>query len=88
MTTTKTLTAQADVMFHGDGYNHWFDKSLNFVVCSNGAFGGNGEHTALDATVCGQLWEFLFTYEKYDSDGRCLGMYPGETPAATPTPSQ
>ena len=79
--------AQANVMFHGDGYSRWFDNALSVVVCSSGALGASVEHTPLDATVCGHIWEYVLTEEQYDVEGRCLELYPGEKPADTPTPS-
>ncbi len=75
-------------MFHGDGFSRWFDKSVSMIVCANGALGANVEHTPLDATICGHMWEYILTQEKYDSEERCLPLYPGENPADTPTPSQ
>ena len=30
------------------GYNRWFDKSLQFIVTSNGQAGMNGEHSMMD----------------------------------------
>lgn len=80
------MTAQARVMFHGDGYNRWFDR-LTYIVCSNGALGANVEHTCLDATICGQLWEYVFSEEKYDAQGYCVELYPGEQPVDTSTPT-
>ncbi len=75
------------LLFHGDGFSRWFDKSMSCCVCPNGVLGANAEHSPLDATVCGQIWENILSSEKYD-EGRCVLAYPGETPADTPTPSE
>ncbi len=88
MPTIQDLTAQARTMFHGDGFSRWFDKSISVMICANGCLGANVEHAPLDATVGGQIWEYILTHEQYDSDGGCLELYPGETPTDTPTPSQ
>lgn len=76
------------MLFHGDGYNRWFDKAVSLIVTPNGVLGANVEHTPLDATVCGQMWEYVLTEERYDADGRCVEMCPGEKPMDTPNPTQ
>ena len=74
-------------MFHGDGYSRWFDKIVTVVVCSNGCLGANVEHSSLDATVCGHLWEYVLVNEQYDAHGHCVELYPGEQPVDTPPPT-
>lgn len=32
----KSFDSFAACMLHGSGFNRWFDKSFNLVVCSNG----------------------------------------------------
>lgn len=76
------------LFFHGDGNSRWFDKSVSLVFCANGVLGANVEHTPLDATVCGHLWEYILTNEQYDANGRCMELHPGEEPLDTPTPTQ
>ena len=77
----------ARLFFHGDGYSRWFDKSFTMIITPNAALGANAEHTALDATICGHMWEYILTEEKYDASGRCMEVYPGEKPLDTPTPT-
>lgn len=60
---------------------------MSLIVTPQAALGANVEHTPLDATVCGHLWEYLLTEERYDAKGRCVELYPGEQPADTPTPT-
>ncbi len=59
------------MLFHGDVNNRWFDKGVQVIVTPNGTTGANVEHTPLDATVCGQLWEYALTSEVqvYDDQG-------------------
>ncbi|PKY00415.1 ketoacyl-synt-domain-containing protein [Aspergillus campestris IBT 28561] len=40
---------------HKDAANRWQDKSIQFVVCSNGASGFIGEHSMLDALTLTEL---------------------------------
>ncbi|KAI9149713.1 Carnitine O-acetyltransferase mitochondrial [Blastocladiella emersonii ATCC 22665] len=46
-------------LWHGDGRNRWFDKSLQFIVFANGKAGFNGEHSMMDATPTGRLCEWI-----------------------------
>lgn len=82
------LENTARMLFHGDGYNRWFDKGVSSIVTPSGVLGANVEHTPLDATVSGQMWEYALTAEQYDADGKCVEMYPGEKPLDTPQPTQ
>ena len=75
----------ARLVFHGDGINRWFDKSFQIVVTENGRIGGNVEHSNLDATVCGQMWEYMLAQEEYDENGRVLDF--GEMPSSLPSPT-
>lgn len=81
-------TSTAQLLFHGDGYSRWFDKSCSLIVTPSGYMGANVEHAFLDATVCGQMWEYILTEEQYDANGKCVELYPGEQPQDTPTPIQ
>ncbi|RKP18806.1 acyltransferase ChoActase/COT/CPT [Rozella allomycis CSF55] len=46
-------------LWHGDGKNRFFDKSMQFIVFENGKAGFNGEHSAMDATPTSRLCEFI-----------------------------
>ena len=49
---TPTDVHQAcDLLLHGDSANRWFDKSLSWVVFSDGTAGVNVEHCNLDGTT-------------------------------------
>lgn len=73
------------MLFHGDGYNRWFDKSVQIIVTDSAYVGANVEHSSLDATVCGQMWEYILSEEKYDENGFVLQY--GETPKSVSTPT-
>eukprot|EP00794_Sanderia_malayensis_P012656 gene12656-13956_t len=64
-------------MLHGKGYNRWFDKSFNIVVCKDGKVGFNTEHSWADAPVMGQVCEWALCEDvdvlKYKDDGHCRG---------------
>ncbi|KAI0467619.1 Choline/Carnitine o-acyltransferase-domain-containing protein [Xylaria cf. heliscus] len=57
--------AQRGRQFHfggeKDAANRWHDKSLQFVVCSNGISGTLGEHTVLDALTLSELNDEIAT---------------------------
>ena len=56
--TPMTATERARQLHFGgtsDAANRWQDKSIQFVVCSNGASGMVGEHTMLDALTLNEL---------------------------------
>jgi len=46
-------------LFHGDGKNRWFDKSLQLIVFANGCAGINAEHSYADAMVMVNLGNFF-----------------------------
>ena len=54
-------------------------------MTENGRVGGNVEHSNLDATVCGQMWEYILSGENYDENGHVLDF--GEMPSSLPTPT-
>lgn len=64
-------------MLHGKGYDRWFDKSFNLVICKNGQIGFNAEHSWADAPIMAQLWEWIFIDETeklgFEKDGNCKG---------------
>lgn len=56
--TPQTPTERARQFHYGgknDAANRWQDKSIQFVICSNGASGMVGEHTMLDALTFDEL---------------------------------
>ncbi len=60
--------------FHGNVNNRWFDKSFQLIVTPNGAVGANVEHAPLDATVGGQLFEYILASEVYDDQGHVMDL--------------
>ncbi|QIX00733.1 hypothetical protein AMS68_006250 [Peltaster fructicola] len=54
-----TLTERAHQYWHGDGSNRWFDKPIQFVVCSNGSSGFTGEHSMMDGTPTHRLNDYV-----------------------------
>ena len=54
------LLGLSKTMFHSNGRNRWFDKSLQFIVCQNGQAGMNGEHSGHDATTSLGLINFIY----------------------------
>ena len=55
---TQDTEAQSRVMFHGNGRNRWFDKSVQLAILANGVAGSNVEHTPIDATVRPRMQAF------------------------------
>jgi hypothetical protein len=56
--TPLTATERARQFHFGgekDAANRWHDKSMQFVICSNGTSGILGEHTMLDALTLNEL---------------------------------
>ena len=76
-------SSQADLnlftkrMLHGKGYDRWFDKSFNLIICKNGQVGFNAEHTWADAPIMAQIWEWTSVEDAevlgYNEDGNCCG---------------
>ena len=52
-------------LFHGNGANRWFDKSINLVVHEDGTCGLNCEHSWADAPV---MVSFKFVMEESEVD--------------------
>ncbi|PGH11972.1 hypothetical protein AJ79_04559 [Helicocarpus griseus UAMH5409] len=44
---------------HGNGFNRWSDKSVQFCVCDNGVSATIGEHAMLDGVVIRRLNDFV-----------------------------
>ena len=76
------------MLFHGNVHNQWFDKAVQLIVCSRGTAGANVEHSPLDATVCGQIWEYCLTEEKYDEYGHVVDLPDEESNPNVIPPSQ
>ncbi|KAF4632400.1 hypothetical protein G7Y89_g5719 [Cudoniella acicularis] len=56
----ETSTERAYQFFYGrDGSNRWYDKSLQFVICSNGSSATVCEHSLLDGTSLETLKDFI-----------------------------
>ena len=55
----ETPAERAQQFFSGDGSNRWFDKTLHFIVCDNGASATLCEHTMLDGTATLPLKKFI-----------------------------
>ncbi|KAI0241817.1 Carnitine O-acetyltransferase mitochondrial [Massospora cicadina] len=45
--------------WHGNGYNRFFDKALQFIVFENGVAGFNGEHSKMDGTPTCRLNDYI-----------------------------
>ncbi|KAL8566230.1 hypothetical protein ACOMHN_063120 [Nucella lapillus] len=69
----KSLGRYGRCMLHGKGYDRWFDKSFNIIVCPNGRVGFNAEHFWADAPIMAHMWEYSITDEvfqyRYREDG-------------------
>jgi carnitine O-palmitoyltransferase 1 len=86
-TDNDDIQNQAKFLFHGDLHNRWFDKCITISVASSAVVGANVEHSALDATVAGQMWEYVLTDEEYDERGRVIEPFRNQRafPVAPPT---
>ena len=62
------------MLFHGNMNDRWFDKCVQVIACPNGTIGANVEHSSLDATNCGQIWEYTLTSERYDEQGHVVDL--------------
>ena len=58
---TKPLTREevGRALWHGDGRNRWFDKTLQFIVFDNAKAGFLGEHALMDATPNHRMCEYI-----------------------------
>lgn len=71
---SEDLSDYCSRLFHGNGCNRWFDKSLTAVIFANGKLGLNAEHSWADAPIMGYLLEFSCNLEAqigYTADGTC-----------------
>ncbi|KAI4151954.1 MAG: hypothetical protein LQ340_003186 [Diploschistes diacapsis] len=55
----STSSERVNCFLLGGPSNRWSDKSLQFVVCSNGASAGIAEHAMLDGDTLNQLWDAI-----------------------------
>lgn len=55
----NTPVERMDAMMLNNGFNRWFDKSLEFIVCANGVSGLMTEHSLLDGMSIMQLNEAI-----------------------------
>ncbi|UKZ74669.1 Type I Iterative PKS [Trichoderma virens FT-333] len=60
----ETANDRADIFLLDDNSNRWLDKTLSFVVCSNGVSAIWGEHTMVDGTTFGGLIKALSSPSK------------------------
>ena len=72
------ISDRGAALFHGDGSNRWFDKSIQLIVFSDGHMGLNAEHSWADAPVPGHMWEYVLCHElagmsMYSGDGHTRG---------------
>ncbi|KAM4825370.1 palmitoyl thioesterase CPT1C isoform 1-T2 [Thomomys bottae] len=72
-----SLDAYAHTLLAGHGHDRWFDKSFTLIVFSNGKLGLSVEHSWVDCTISGHMWEFTLATEcfhlGYSADGHCKG---------------
>ena len=47
------------LLWHGDGHDRFFDKSMQFIVFANGKAGFNGEHSMMEAVPTSKICEFI-----------------------------
>ncbi|CAR28029.1 hypothetical protein ZYGR_0N05170 [Zygosaccharomyces rouxii] len=57
--TPVTLEEKSRNCWHGDGYNRFFDKFLQFFVARNGTSGFLAEHSKIDGTPTSTLNDFV-----------------------------
>eukprot|EP00939_MAST-03C_sp_MAST-3C-sp1_P003288 g3288.t1 len=58
-TCPKTRDATARALWHGDGKNRWFDKSIQICVFPNGTAGMIGEHSMMDGAATLHLCNYM-----------------------------
>lgn len=88
----QTATERARQFHFGgvrDAANRWHDKSLQFVVCSNGLSGMIGEHSMLDALTIAELLDdqvtAIRTYSPHVASVGQSGVVPVALPLRTST---
>eukprot|EP00946_MAST-07B_sp_MAST-7B-sp1_P000496 g496.t1 len=86
----ETLSERGAALFHGDGTNRWFDKSMQLIAFADGHIGLNAEHSWADAPVTGHMWEHVLCHESkgnslYRSDGHTHGYKDDAKEATQPS---
>ncbi|HPI97759.1 MAG TPA: choline/carnitine O-acyltransferase [Synergistales bacterium] len=51
------------IMLAGDARNRWYDKSIEFIVCGNGAAAINYEHSSIDGSSVANLTGFIYDHQ-------------------------
>ncbi|CAG8473692.1 1634_t:CDS:10, partial [Dentiscutata heterogama] len=46
-----------------NGRNRWFDKTIQLIFANNGRAGVNGEHSSVDGTIVGRLFDYIISNE-------------------------
>jgi len=59
----NTVEEMCSYGMHRKGKSLWYDKNFNLVVCSNGRFCSNVDHTWADASVLVHVFDFVFSVE-------------------------
>ncbi|KAM0682745.1 Carnitine O-acetyltransferase mitochondrial [Mitosporidium daphniae] len=54
-TSPQSLEERCHSLWHGNGQNRFFDKSIQFIVSQNGHAGLLGEHSMMDGTITNRL---------------------------------
>ena len=60
----RDVDEHARLMFHGDGRNRWFDKSLQIIVQKDGQLGPNVEHSRGESPSAIPLFDFAAEDER------------------------
>lgn len=71
-------------LWHGDGRNRFFDKSIQFIVFDNGKAGFLGEHSMMDATPTSRMCEFILE----SIDKKTINLDSNDFLPDAPTPSK
>ena len=63
----RDLVSLGEQISHGgksmlNASNRWYDKTMQFIIGTNGVFGLNYEHSPAEAVAVVQLIEHLFKY--------------------------
>ena len=63
----SSMSKVALQMLHGgssdeNSGNRWFDKTMQFVICEDGSYGINFEHSPAEGIVVIELSEHLYNY--------------------------
>lgn len=73
------------VMWHGDGANRLYDKSVQLVVCRNGKAGLMGEHSLADGMPMVLYADALMAAQRADTESNAPAPPPSQRFLATPT---